>query len=314
MRAAVAIVVAAGCSAVNPIAPPDTNGGTGGSTSGGTTGTASTTGTTGGTPTGLLTFAVFGDARPPSLNDTTQYPTAIVSGIFALAQAKGAQFVVGTGDYMFASTASGVSAQGDMLLAAEANFTGPVYHTLGNHECTGATDSNCPNGNETPNVQYFMSKLVPSGTANPWYRVDVTTPLGSVKLLLVAENAWSSAQNTWLQQQLADATTYTIVVRHEPNNSHGYGAPGLTPSNTLIDATKYTLLLEGHSHEYNHIRGTNEVISGNGGAPLSWSGGNYGFLLIQQLSDGNLSVNEIEEATGNVTDAWKVSPTGQLVP
>jgi hypothetical protein len=247
------------------------------------------------------------------VNDTTQYPAKIVSGIFTMAQQKGAQFVVGTGDYMFASEASAVTAQGDMLLAAETNFKGPVYHTMGNHECTGATDSNCPNGNETANVQYFMQKLVPAGTANPWYRVDVDTPMGSAKILFIAENAWSSAQNTWLQQQLSDTTTYTVVVRHEPNNSHGSGAPGLAPSNTLIDNTKYTLLLEGHSHEYSHIRGTNEVISGNGGAPMSYSG-SYGFLLIQQLADGNLSVSEIEEASGNITDSWKVSPSGALVP
>jgi hypothetical protein len=263
----------------------------------------------GGSP---LTFAVFGDARPGSVNETAQYPSAIVQGIFTQAQEKGAQFVVGTGDYMFASTASAVTAQGDMLLAAEANFKGPIYHTMGNHECTGATDSNCPNGNETANVQYFMSKLVPAGTANPWYRIDVDTPMGSAKFLFLAENAWSSAQNSWLQTQLGDATTYTFVVRHEPNNSHGTGAPGLAPSSSLITGSNYTLLLEGHSHEYYHIRGTNEVISGNGGAPLN--GANYGFLLVQQQADGTLSVSEVEEASGNITDTWKVSPSGTLVP
>jgi hypothetical protein len=301
-----------------------TNGGTMSGTNGGTT-AGTTSGTTGGTtsgmtgatdatvgPSGMLTFAVFGDARPPNLNDTADYPTQIVSGIFRLAQEKGAQFAVGTGDYMFASSASAVSAQGELLLSAEANFKGPIYHTLGNHECTGATDSNCPNGNETANVQYFMSKLVPSGTAHPWYRVDVDTPLGKAKFLFIAENAWSSDQNTWLQEQLADATAYTFLVRHEPGgSSHSYGAPGLGPSSALIQGHPHTLLVEGHSHEYRHVS-ANEVISGNGGAPLSsFNGAAYGFLLVQQLTDGNISVSEIDVVSGNATDTWKVTPAGQ---
>lgn len=302
-------ILLVGCSAANlPTNPETTTGGTSGGTTGGTTG-GGTTGTTGG---GLLTFAVFGDARPSQPNDTAHYPTAIVSGIFTLAQNKGAQFVVGTGDYMFADTADAVNAQGGLLLGAEANFQGPVYHTLGNHECTGATASNCPNGNETANVQFFMSKLVPPGTANPWYRVDADTPMGKAKFLFIAENAWSAAQNTWIQQQLADATTYTFVVRHEPNNGHGTGAPGLVPTTSMLDSTQYTLLLEGHSHEYYHASGTNEVISGNGGAPLN--GSHYGLLLVEQQADGNLVVSEIDEATGNQLDTWKVSPTGQAVP
>jgi hypothetical protein len=258
-----------------------------------------------------LTFAVFGDGRPPKVNDTAGYPSTILGGIFTQAEDKGAQFVVGTGDYLFASDATAVNDQGTLLLAAEANFKGPIYHTLGNHECTGATDSNCPNGNETPNVQFFMSHLVPAGTTTPWYRVDVDTPSGKAKFLMVAENAWTAAQNDWLQQQLADATTYTFVVRHEPD---GTTAPGLQPSDALLAGGGYTLLLEGHYHEYSHKAGSNEVISGNAGAPLSnYNGSSYGFLLVELLGDGNLSVSEIEEASGNVLDSWKVSPTGQTL-
>jgi hypothetical protein len=260
----------------------------------------------------LLKFAVFGDARPGSENDTANYPAAIVQGIFTLAQQKEAQFVVGTGDYMFANSASVVSAQVDMLLSSEAPFKGPVYHTMGNHECTGATASNCPNGNETANVQYFMGKLVPSGTQTPWYRVDVDTPMGKAKFIFIAANAWSSAQESWLQTQLADQTAYTFIARHEPNDSHGSGAPGLQPTMTMLAGQTYTLLLQGHSHEYNHYPGTNEVISGNGGAPMSsYSGSSYGFLLVEQQADGTISVTEIEEASGNATDTWKVTAAGK---
>src|SRR5947199_116956 len=81
---------------------------------------------------------------------------AIAGGSFTLAQANGAQFVVGTGDYMFASTSAGVSAQVALFKQARANYAGPVYLDMGNHECNGYTNSNCPNGDETPNVQAFM--------------------------------------------------------------------------------------------------------------------------------------------------------------
>src|SRR5262245_2387202 len=96
----------------------------------------------------LLKFAVFGDVRPANLNATADYPTAVITAVFTQAQALGAQFAVGTGDYMFAKTAAAVDAQVALLLQAESNFKGPVYHDLGNHECTGYTDSNCPAGNE----------------------------------------------------------------------------------------------------------------------------------------------------------------------
>ena len=256
---------------------------------------------------------MFGDCRPPNQNDTAGYPSRIISGIFASAQAKGAELVVGTGDYMFANTQSAVDAQMNLFLQAQSSFKGPVYHTLGNHECNGYTSSNCPNGNETPNVQAFMSKLLPSGTTTPYYRVDVPTPMGKAKFLFVAANAWSSAQQTWLQQQLADPTTYTFVVRHEPPGETQ--APGVGPSDSLFRSNPVTLALFGHTHEFRKVS-TNQIISGNGGAPLSGygSGTNYGYLLVQQDSNGNLIVNEVDEASGNVTESWRVTPSGQAAP
>src|SRR5262249_35309859 len=56
----------------------------------------------GGSAGGLMQFAVFGDCRPPSQTAPSRYPSAVLSGVFKLAQQKAAQFVVGTGDYMFA--------------------------------------------------------------------------------------------------------------------------------------------------------------------------------------------------------------------
>jgi hypothetical protein len=289
--------------------------GSGGGGSGGGGGGGSGGGSVngGGSGSSLLTFAVFGDSRPPNQNDTSGYPTQVLTSIFSQAQTKGAQFVVGTGDYMFASTQAAVDAQVALFMQAQASFSGPVYHTMGNHECTGYTASNCPNGNETPNVQAFLQKFVPSGVTTPYYRVDVNTPSGKAKFLFVAANAWSSSQESWLQQQLADATTYTFVIRHEP--SYDNTAPGVSPSDSLLNSAPYTMLLLGHTHEFRKMS-VNQVISGNGGAPLAsgGQGSNYGFLLIAQQADGTLEVSEVDVTTGNVTESWKVNAQGQAAP
>jgi predicted phosphodiesterase len=290
-----------------------TTGGTNSGTTGGTNGTnggngGTNNGTTGGTGGSLLNFAVFGDCRPPNLEGTKNYPSAIIGGIFSLAQQHNAQFMIGTGDYMFSNTSTGVNAQVALFKQARANYAGPTYLTMGNHECNGFTASNCPLHNETPNVQTFMT-LLPSGVNTPYYRIDYDTPLGKAKFLFVAANAWDSTQQSWLQTQLADPTTYTFVMRHEPPADTS--APGVSPSESLIQSSSYTLELLGHTHEYKHID-TQHVISGNAGAPLQpGSGSTYGLLMVQQQQNGNITVTEIDEATGNVTDTWTVSPNGQ---
>jgi hypothetical protein len=256
---------------------------------------------------GLLTFAVFGDCRPPNLEGTSHYPSTIIGGLFSLAQTNGARFAIGTGDYMFANTEAGVDGQVKLFLEARANYSGPVYLGMGNHECNGATRSNCPNYDETPNIRAFM-QLLPDGVTTPYYRHDEQTPFGVAKFLFVAANAWDSTQETWLSQQLADATAYTFVIRHEmPKDTQ---APGVAPSEALVVKASYTLELLGHTHTYERLD-TNHVISGNSGAPLGAGGGNYGMLLVSQLQNGNINVSEIDEATGNVTDSWSVTPDGQ---
>jgi Calcineurin-like phosphoesterase len=275
-------------------APPDLASGGGGSGGGGGGGGQ------------RLRFAVFGDCRPPNLDATSNYPSAIIGGVFKLAQQHGAQFVVGTGDYMFASTSSAVSAQVKLFQQARANYAGPVYLTMGNHECNGFTASNCPQLNETPNVQAFMAQLAPSGATKPYYRIDVPTPLGAAKFVFVAANAWDATQQAWLQQQLASPTAYTFVIRHEP--AADTSAPGVSPSESLIKQAAYTLELNGHTHEYRRVD-TKHVISGNAGAPLT--AGSYGLLIIDQGTDGNITVTAIDEATGQAVDTWTVTPSGQ---
>jgi hypothetical protein len=288
-------VLALGCHA--PGAQPATDGGTGGNAGPCTPANADSAGT--------FRFAVFGDVRPSQINDTTNYPQAIVAGVFNQIVAHDAKFAVGTGDYMFASTTndSGIQQQLGMLLAAEQPFTGPVYHAMGNHECTGATASNCPNGNETANAREYMAKLVPPGTTKPYYRIDVDTGMGTAKLVFVAANAWSQAQADWLDQQLSDVTTYTFIVRHEaPSVTE---TMGVTASEAIIAKHPFTMELLGHTHRYEKLD-DKHVISGNGGAPLS--GGHYGFLLLDQLTNGNLSVSEIDSATGAASDTFTICP------
>ena len=263
----------------------------------------------GGPPDGaLLSFAVFGDCRPPLPEQTTGYPTAIVTGIFSNAQSEGAQFVIGTGDYMNALTQIAVDAQVNLFLGARAAFKGPVYLTMGNHECMTTTTGNCPNANETPNAQVYMSKLAPSGSTKPYFRIDLPTPFGSAKLVFIAANAWTTEQGDWLKTQLADPTHYTFVIRHEASNDQS--APGVGPSDALMMGVPLTVGFFGHTHVYQRID-PSHVIAGNGGAPLD-SGTQYGFVLVKQRADGNLSLSAIDEATGNPLDAWAVTPNGQL--
>ncbi len=257
-----------------------------------------------------LSFGVFGDVRPGSPGDTAHYPTPVITNIFSLMQARGLQFALGTGDYMFANSQAEVDAQVALLRGAEAGFAGPVYHTMGNHECDGSTASNCPAGTETPNVRAFVAQLTPAGTPAPYYRVDVATPKGKAKFLFIAANAWSTEQSAWLAAQLADPTAYTFAIRHEPS---GTTAPGVDASDHLLVMAPLTMVLLGHFHEY-HRYDVQHVISGNGGAPVrSGETAGFGFLWIQELEDGNLSATEIDQTTGNPVDTFKLTPNGSPV-
>jgi hypothetical protein len=260
---------------------------------------------TGADSAGTFRFAVFGDVRPANPDDTANYPTAIITSLFQQIAAQSPQFVVGTGDYMFVSTSNsaGVDAQLALLQSAEQGFSGPIYHAMGNHECTGATASNCPKGTETPNVRAFMSKLAPAGSAAPYYRVDFDTGAGSAKLVVVAANAWSDAQAAWLETQLSDPTTYTFVARHEAATITETN--GAVASEAIITKHPITLELLGHTHRYEKID-DRHIISGNAGAPISH--GHYGFVLVDLLTNGNLSVSEIDQATGAVDDTFTICP------
>lgn len=256
-----------------------------------------------------FSFVVFGDVRPRDEDDDEGYPEDTIAGLLTQAGQTTAQFAIGTGDYMFASDDAHVNRQLDRLLSAERGFTRPIYHAMGNHECLGKTTSNCPNGTESANVIAYLSRLVPFAE-HPYFSFALATSQGEAKFVFVAPNAWDDTQQRWLEDQLGRPTAYTFVVRHEPPNE--VRAPSFAKLNAVLARFPITLSIYGHFHRYERVS-TNEVISGNGGAPLK-DGAFYGFLEVDQLPDGNVAVHEIAPDADQPVDTWAVTPAGLAAP
>jgi hypothetical protein len=266
--------------------------------------------------TSTLYFAVVGDTRPPTVDDTTAYPLAIITRIFEDIQSlqPAPLFGVSTGDYMFASLHGGqVAPQLALYLHARAAFSGTMYPAMGNHECTGATASNCGSGNAdgiTDNYAEYLAKMVhPLGPTRPYYSFEVNAASGAwiAKFVVVAANAWDDAQARWLEATLARATTYTFIVRHEPASATA--APGVIQAERIQSLHPYTLSIVGHSHTVERT-GPREVVFGNGGAPLTSSRANYGFGLVRQRADGTIQVESVDYQTmqSDAHFAFAVSP------
>jgi hypothetical protein len=265
----------------------------------------------------VLDFAVVGDTRPPAIDDTSGYPTAVITKIWQDVEAQAPAFAVSTGDYMFASTTGGQAApQLDLYLKARSSFTHTQFPAMGNHECTGATTSNCGAGTAngvTDNYTQFMTKmLAPLGVTQPYYVINVnsTSNAWTAKFVFVAANAWTSAQASWLTATLSSPTTYTFVIRHESITANT--APGVTPSEAIIKAHPLTLRIVGHAHTYQYTAGS-EVIIGNGGAPLA-GGANYGYVIARQRSDGAIVFTEYDYATNAANATFAVKADGTPTP
>jgi hypothetical protein len=231
-----------------------------------------------------LYFAVTGDSRPGTLDDTANYPTAVIQKIYADIEGMSPrpQFVVATGDYMFASTAGAEAAkQIDLYAHAMQSYKGTVFAAMGNHECDGYTAHNCTAA--TNNYNAFMDTLVrPLGKSLPYYTIPISATDGSftAKVVVLACNAWDSTQKAWLASQLAMPTKYTIVVRHEPASADT--GPCVVDAENLLAKNPYNLSIVGHTHSYR----TNgkEIVVGHGGAPLS--SGTYGYATVEQTASG----------------------------
>ena len=268
----------------------------------------------------LFRFGVVGDTRPAGIDGTTHYPTAIITKIWQDMEAESPHpdFAVTTGDYIFArTTGSQAAPQMDLYLNARAQFTSPVYYALGNHECTGATTSNCGPGTTSANPKnftVFMNRMIqPFGFNAPYYVVNFHNKANTwtAKLVVIAGNAWTPAQATWLDQTLAKPTTYTFVVRHE--SATATTAPGVTPSMKIINQHPYTLLIVGHEHTYKHLPETKEIVCGNGGAPLV-SATEYGYGMLERRADGTIHFTMKNYMTQAVIEQFAVHADGSPSP
>ena len=270
-------------------------------------------------------FAVVGDTRPANEDDVAGYPTSVITTIWQQVQASTPRpdFAVSTGDYMFANSSvpvaqSTVDSQLDHYVAARAHFTNAEFAAMGNHECTGATASNCGAGSTsgiTNNMAEFVRRMLgPLGITQPYYAFQFRASDGSwtAKVVIVAANAWNPTQAAWLEQTLAQPTTYTFIVRHESAGVTN-GPPGLDGSETIIAKHPLTLKIVGHTHTYYHDSTHHELVSGNGGAPLT-SGTNYGYAIVERLPSGDIQVSEHDYQSNAVTDQWRVHPDGTSAP
>jgi Lamin Tail Domain len=314
-----------------------------GGASGGSSGAAGSGGT-GGAPPVLpsptltpipmtkLVFGAFGDVRPPNPNDTANFPDGILSEIFSGLQAQGISLAVDAGDHCFQSSISSGSYCHTQFVShfmadMNANYTGKLLPTMGNHEGCGtdaATTGNCTSWTTGLVHDYLVDIVQPTTgqSAFPYYSVAVYGSWGSAKFVHVAANAWTSAQDTWLTNTLNVATTYTFVVRHEPNNDAR--APGVTPSEALysshFNSGTLTLSVTGHTHLVQLPGGTlpygdsfgatepYEVILGNAGAPLD-AGPYYGYAtLTRRASDGAIVTQEYEAVSSDGVTSLNNAP------
>jgi hypothetical protein len=278
-----------------------------------------------------LSFAIVGDTRPPNEDDTSGYPTAVISKIWQNIQAASPRpaFAITTGDYMFASpshTPGTQMAQLNLYMGARNAFSNVVFPAMGNHECDGATADNCyacgsacnnVSGSciggvcQTPNFTAFQSKmLAPIGESLPYYTINVksTSNAWTAKFVFIACNMWSPTQASWLSSALSTPTTYTFVVRHEgtiANTAPCLSGTGSNNADTIIGQHPYTLLIAGHTHTYGYYASEKQVVVGNGGAPLSGSV-NYGYVIARQQSNGSIQFTEYDYATNAVGGTFSV--------
>jgi hypothetical protein len=260
----------------------------------------------------LLHFGLSGDTRPPACEDTAHYPTPIIQSIADHIAQQNAQFALDLGDHMYVCNDSvqTATAQMDLFVGATRRFPGTWFMTEGNHECwKGPCVAGMPGVNDA-NYAVFMQALAPI-SQTPYYSFDVQTSLGLATFVVIADNSWSNAQQSWLEQTLATADAkakYTIVARHHPTDDSTVATNPL--SLQIVRAHKFALLLTGHSHLYKHTSadGGRVLVMGNSGAPLIVGGTFYGYAIVDQLATGMLKVSVYDINAQSPVDAWTVGP------
>lgn len=314
-------------------------GSTGASTGRSASGSSSNSGSTsGGTSVGTgyvidggalasLDFGLVGDTRPPIYDDTPNYPTNIITTIFQdlAALSPPVAFVASTGDYMFASPFLGQAGPQAMLYVGAAtapNYTGPVYPAMGNHECDFSTSSaNCFGQTSNPNYNAYLQEILGGlklPTTSPYFAVTYYSAVASnpwtAKFIYTAPNAWDDGQNAWIAQLLAQPTTYTFLVRHEPTTNSG-SAPGVAPTDLLLTTNPFTLKLTGHSHSFSYDTGNREMINGLGGASLDTGyTGTFGYVVCRQRADLAIQCSQYDYDTNQIStqqnSTFAIQPDG----
>jgi hypothetical protein len=258
----------------------------------------------------LLHFGLTGDTRPPSCEDTVNYPTAVINGIAAQLKSRSAQFVVDLGDHMYVCNddLNVATAQMGLYMNAVQLFGGTWFMTEGNHECWKGP---CLAGSQNANYVAFMAALAPV-SRSPYYSFGVQTSLGIATFVIIADNSWDNGQASWLDSTLAAAdqgAKYTIVARHHPESDTSVITnPDIM---VIIRRHKFALFISGHDHLYKHptTDGGRDLVLGNAGAPLIVGGTFYGFAMVDQLQTGQLQVSVYDLNNANAPlDTWAVGP------
>jgi hypothetical protein len=81
------------------------------------------------------------------------------------------------------------------------------------------------------NYQSCLTRMIePIGEHRPYFveRFAAADASWTAKFVVIAANAWTADQGSWLELALSEPTTYTFVVRHEPHDADT--APGVTPA------------------------------------------------------------------------------------
>jgi hypothetical protein len=272
--------------------------------------------TSGGTVNRLL-FGFTGDTRPASSGGS--YPS-VIGQIFAAMAAKNVEFAADLGDHMYCfgcGSSSASTQMNDYVRAAQNNLgSRPLFMTLGNHECADS-GSNCSLGGYSPaNFTAFMNALGQvSGQSDPYYNIDIQTDAGLARFVIVADNSWDSTQSSWLDSTLSDADAnakYTFVLRHHRINTANTTSTcnDCATIDNMIQSHKYAMYLTAHTHEFklDSMDGRIVVMGIGGAQPFDGSGSYFGYGIVEQLTNGNLSVKVYDVSSDTVTQSWVLGP------
>jgi hypothetical protein len=275
---------------------------------------AGTVGPRGGTVSRLL-FGVTGDTRPMNCDDVNGYPTQVISSIFGGMQAAGVQFALATGDHQYVCSGGYTNGVQQLQLyqqAMQALQGKIVFPVMGNHECSETSICSI-NGYSPGRFKAYVDTLLSPNWSQPYFSFDVQTDNGTARFVLAADTAWDATQSAWLSQTLSSAQAsakYIFVLRHYPMGTRFNDNtidPTLAEEEGIINQYHYTMLITGHTHEYRHDS-TRVVTMGLGGAPLTGNASYWGYLIIEQNAAGDLDVKVYDQASGNMTDGFTVSP------